>query len=44
MRSDVNLAAFVPEFDLFPDVNATQTLADSRAGIDRVSTVAPETP
>ncbi len=34
-RSDVNVASFVPGLGVFPDVDATETLADFRSGIDR---------
>ena len=34
-RSDVNVTAFVPGLGVFPDVDATETLADFRAGTDR---------
>ena len=33
--SDVNVASFVPGMGVFPDVDATETLTDFRAGIDR---------
>lgn len=34
-RSDVNADAIVPGLGVFPDVDATESLADFRAGIDR---------
>jgi hypothetical protein len=34
-RSDVNVTSFVPGMGLFPDVDATESLADFRAGVDR---------
>ncbi len=43
-RSDVNVADAVAGFGVFPDVDATETLADFRAGIDRALTIARRTP
>ena len=46
-RSDVNVATSVKGMGLFPDVDATESLADFRAGIDRalrVARVMPWTP
>ena len=34
-RTDINVASFVPGMGLFPDVDATETPADFRAGVDR---------
>jgi hypothetical protein len=39
-RVTVNVASAVPGMGLFPDVDATETLADFRAGIDRALQVA----
>ena len=43
-RSDVNVAAFIPGLGVLPDVDATETLADFRAGIDRALVTARSTP
>ena len=43
-RSDVNVSSFVPGLGVFPDIDATETLSDFRAGIDRALTTARATP
>ena len=43
-RSDVNVASFVPGLGLFPDVDATESLSDFRAGVDRALITARTTP
>ncbi len=43
-RVDVNVASAVPGMGLFPDVDATETLDDFRAGLDRALRVAEKAP
>jgi hypothetical protein len=43
-RSDVNVSTFFAGLGVFPDIDATETLADFRAGIDRALTTARTTP
>ena len=43
-RSDVNVTTFVPGLGVFPDVDATETLADFRARIDKALLFARVTP
>jgi hypothetical protein len=43
-RTDVNVTTFVPGLGVFPDVDATESLADFRAGVDRALVTARNTP
>lgn len=43
-RSDVNVASVVKGFGVFPELDATETLADFRAGVDRALITARTTP
>jgi hypothetical protein len=44
LRTDMNVAAFVPGLGVFPDVDATESLADFRSGIDRAMVTARSAP
>ncbi len=43
-RTDVNVATFVPGLGVFPDVDATESVDDFRAGVDRALVTARNTP
>ena len=43
-RIDVNVSALAPGMGVFPDVDATESLADFRTGIDRAVLTARRTP